>query len=202
MKATAQQQAKQGQQTNTQAELIALSDADTLVGRAHDALTEQTALLEATPLESQFSAVFAALVEAKHDQAERLEERLEALIERQASRLLQTQSDVPGLLVRPAKRTQWQQQIQQQQGLMQRLQGRLETLREIKDGMGIHAPRIEELAARKLRVHEPQLALDWDDMLEAQRLRQALLRKQERESQRLERTARGQGLCLGLSQTR
>lgn len=198
-----EQQARQGQQPNKQTELDAEAQADALVRRVQEALTEQTALLEATPLESQYIAAFAAQVEAKYDQAERIEWRIENLIELQASRLQQTQSSQPGLLALPGTRNKWQQQIQQQQGTMLRLQGRLETVREIKEGMGIHGPRIEELATRKLRAQEPELANDWDDMLEIQRQQQALQRKQEREkNQALEREQRGQGMRLGLSQSR
>jgi BarA-like signal transduction histidine kinase len=201
-----QQQARQGPLPIKQPELDAEVQADALLERAQEAQAEQTALLEATPLESQYSAAFAAQVEAKHDQAERVEDRLENLIELQASRLQQAQSSQPGILALPGARAKWQQKMQQQQSTMQRLQGRLETVREIKEGMGIHGPRIEELATRKLRVQEPELAKDWDDVREAQRQHQALLRKQEQEKkQTLEREQRehlGRGMRLGLSQAR
>jgi hypothetical protein len=185
--------------------LDAVAQADALLERAQEAQAEQTALLEASPLESQYSAAFAAQVEAKHDQAERIEDRLENLIEQQASRLQQTQASQPGLFSRPGARAKWQSQIQQQQSAMQRLHGRLEAVREIKDGMGAHGPRIEELAHRKVRAQEPGLAKDWEEMREAERLHQALLRKQEQEKkQALERERRGEnlgrGLRLGLTQ--
>jgi hypothetical protein len=185
--------------------LDAVAQADALLERAQEAQAEQTALLEASPLESQYSAAFAAQVEAKHDQAERIEDRLENLIEQQASRLQQTQASQPGLFSRPGARAKWQSQIQQQQSAMQRLHGRLEAVREIKDGMGAHGPRIEELAHRKVRAQEPGLAKDWEEMREAERLQQALLRKQEQEKkQALERERRGEnlgrGLRLGLTQ--
>ncbi len=187
--------------------LDAVAQADALLERAQEAQAEQTALLEASPLESQYSAAFAAQVEAKHDQAERIEDRLENLIEQQASRLQQTQASQPGLFSRPGARAKWQSQIQQQQSAMQRLHGRLEAVREIKDGMGAHGPRIEELAHRKVRAQEPGLAKDWEEMREAERLHQALLRKQEQEKkQALERERRGEnlgrGLRLGLTQAR
>ena len=201
-----QQQARQGLQPIKQPGLDAEVQADALLERAQEAQTEQTALLDATPLESQYSAAFAAQVEAKHDQAERVEDRLENLIELQASRLQQAQSSQPGILALPGARAKWQQKMQQQQSTMQRLQGRLETVREIKEGMGIHGPRIEELATRKLRAQEPELAKDLDDLREAQRQHQALLRKQEREEKQvLEREQRehlGRGMRLGLSQAR
>lgn len=183
------------------------SQADGLVERAQVAQEEQTAQLEATPLESQYSAAFAVHVEAKHDQVERIEDRLEGLIERHASRMQQAQTKQPGMLALPGARAKWQQQMQQQQFVMQRLQGRLEVAREIKDGMGVHGPRIEELATRKLRAQEPELAREWDEMREAQRRHVALMRKQGQEKrQQLEREQKtqtvGRGLRLGLSQAR
>ena len=188
---------------NKQAWLDAETQTETLLELVQEAQAEQTALLEATPLESQYNAGFAALVEEKHDQVERIEDKLENLIDLQASRLQQTQARQPGLFALPGARAKWQQQVQQQQNTMQRLHGRLETVREIKEGMGVHNPRIDELAIRKLRTQEPELASEWDDMQEAQRLHQAMQRKQEQEKKQAlehEQLNRG-GLRLGLSQT-
>jgi myosin heavy subunit len=202
------QAAGQKQQLNAdvqsfkQAEIDAETQTNTLLEFAQALQAEQIALLEATPLESQYSASFAALVEEKHDQAERIEDTLENLIDLQVSKLQQTQARQPGLFALPGVRSKWQQIVQQQQNTMQRLHGRLETVREIKEGMGVHNPRIDELAIRKLRAQQPELASEWDDMQEAQRLHQALQRKQEQEKkQALEREqlSRG-GLRLGLSQ--
>ena len=195
-----QQQARA--EPNKQIGRDAETQTDTLLELAQEMQAEQTALLEATPLESQYSASFAALVEEKHDQAERIEDKLENLIDLQVSRLQRTQARQPGLFTLPGARAKWQQQEQQQQNTVQRLHGRLETVREIKEGMGVHGPRIDELAIRKLRAQEPELASEWDDMQEAQRLHQTLQRKQEQEKkQALEREqlSRG-GLRLGLSQ--
>ena len=174
-----QQQARA--EPNKQIGRDAETQTDTLLELAQEMQAEQTALLEATPLESQYSASFAALVEEKHDQAERIEDKLENLIDLQVSRLQQTQARQPGLFALPGARAKWQQQVQQQQNTVQRLHGRLETVREIKEGMGVHGPRIDELAIRKLRAQEPELASEWDDMQEAQRLHQTLQRKQEQE---------------------
>ncbi|MCL6484364.1 MAG: hypothetical protein I4O49_09330 [Janthinobacterium lividum] len=124
------------------------------------------------------------------------------MVESQTSRLQRTQMQQPGLLAFPGTRTQWQQQVQQQQKTMQRLLGRLELVREVRDSMGVHAPRIEELAARKLRLQHPELASDWDALQQAQRLHQ-LLRCQRTESQGFERgqvIQSGRGTRLNLSQ--
>ncbi|WP_033476970.1 IncP plasmid survival protein KfrC family protein [Xanthomonas phaseoli] len=183
--------------------------ADGLLEQAEGAQAEQQAALETSPLASEYSAALAAQIEAKQDQAARIEDRLEGQIEQQESRLMQTEAKQPGLLALPGQRTRWQSQVQQQQALLQRLHTRLESVREIKEGMGVHAPRIEELATRKLRAEQPELAEEWDEMREAARRHQALMRKKEQE--RRQQLARerdgddGQGIGrsrgLSLSQT-
>ena len=154
-------------------------------------------------MDSQYNAALAAQVDAKHDQAERIEDRLENLIEMQASLLEQIQAQQPGFWALPGARQIWQQQMQQQQNTMQKLRGRLEVVREIKEGMGVHSPRIEELAAHKLRLQEPGLTSKWVDMQEAQRRHQALLRKMDQNKKKLliqgESEQVGRGAHLGLS---
>ncbi len=175
---------------------------DNLESRSQEALIEQAALLEASPLELQYSAALALQVQAKHDQVDRIEDRLETLIEQQSSRLQQVQNRQPGLLTLPGARAKWQRQIQQQRTLVQRLEGRLESVREIRDAMSIHGPRIEELAGRKVRAQAPGLAADFDDFQEAQRRHQAKLRQQEKEKRQAQELGLGKGLSLGLSQRR
>lgn len=183
------------------------NEADNLLERAREVQEEQAVAVGISPLESQYTAALAAEVEAKHDQAERIEDRLEHLIEQQASRMQMTQAAQPGLLTLPGTRAKWQATVQQQQASMLRLQGRLELVREIKDGMSIHGPKLDELASRKLRHKEPELAEGWDELREAQRLHQAHLRKLEQEKKHaLEREQRqgvgaGLGRSLGLSQS-
>lgn len=178
------------------------TQADAQLSQATEKLLEQSAMLASAPLESPYSAALAVQVEAKHEQVERIEDRLENLIESQASCLQRTQMQPPGLLAFPGTRTQWQQQVQQQQKTMQRLLCRLELVREVRDSMGVHAPRIEELAARKLRLQHPELASEWDALQQAQRLHQ-LQQRQKTEQQGLERShvlQVGRGTRLGLSQ--
>lgn len=181
--------------------------ADSLLEQAREAQAEQQATLETSPLASEYSAALAAQIGAKQDQAARIEDRLEGLIEQQESRLMQIEAKQPGLLALPGQRARWQSQVQQEQALLLRLHCRLENVREIKEGMGVHAPRIEELATRKLRAEHPELAEGWDEMKEAARRHQALMRKkeQERRQQRARAGDDGQGLGrsrgLSLSQT-
>ena len=46
--------------------------------------------------------------------------------------------------------------------------------------MGVFAPRIEEMATRKMRAAHPEMASDWDAMREAFRIKQTQMRIQEK----------------------
>lgn len=179
---------------------------DALYEDAQELEREQQAMLETAPVEQGYQEALAGYVQAKHDQVERIEDRLENLIEQQQARLQQTFAAQPGLLSRGSTKAAWQAQQMQQQARLQSLHGRLEAVREIKDSMGIHGPRIEELATRKLRAKEPGLANDFDEMQEAQRRHQALLRKQEQEKklkqQQDNQQQLGRGQRLSMSQPR
>jgi hypothetical protein len=183
------------------------SEADELQRQAEDAQGEQQLILETSPLKSQYGAALAAQVEAKHDQVERIESRLEDIIEQQEAKLHQIEAKQPGFLSLPSTKTSWQSQVQQQQALLQRLHNRLDGVREIKDGMGLHGPRIEELATRKLRQAEPDLAEGWDEMRAAQRAHEALMRKKDQEKRlKVEREqaptlSRGQTQSLNLNRS-
>ncbi|CAD7741699.1 hypothetical protein LMG31886_45120 (plasmid) [Xanthomonas hydrangeae] len=176
------------------------ANGEELVEAAQEIQTEQQALLEAAPIEQTYQQSLAVYVQAKHDQVERIEDRLEQLVDRQQARLQQIQSSAPGLLSLPRTKAAWQQQQAQQQARLQTLHSRLDAVREIKEGMGIHSPKIEELATRKMRAENPELAADWDSMREAMRRHQALMRKQEQDkSKKLAQERGGRGLTLGLS---
>jgi hypothetical protein len=178
-------------------------DADRLLQQAQEAQEAQLAQLAAFPLASQYSAALAAQVEATHDQVERIEDKLAALGQQQAARLAQLQAQQPGPWSLPGARAGWQQQVAQRQNRLQQLQRRVESVREIKEGMGLHGPRLEELAARKLRAQEPALAEAWDGAREAARRHQAIQRNDERErKQSMQRAAPEGSRSLGLSQLR
>jgi len=191
----------------TKNQAATLSEANALQQYAEGERTEQQALLETSTVESDYAASLAAHVAAKHDQVERIEVRLEGVIEQQEAKLHQIQAKQPGILSLPGTRATWQAQVQQQQALLQTLQGRLEGVREIKDGMGLHGPRVEELAARKLRHEDPELAEDWEQMRAAQRAHESLKRKNDHERKaKIEReqmaTIGGRSQAQSLSLTR
>lgn len=163
---------------------------------AQTAETEQQAMLGAAPVEQTYHAALASYVEAKHYQVKRLEGRLENMIEQQEARLQQTQARAPGLLSRPGAKRAWQAQQAQQQARLHTLHNRLEAVREIKDGMGIHGPRVEEMATRKMRAENPELASGWDAMREAARKHEVLMRQKEREKERTQTQERGRSQSL------
>ena len=183
---------------------LATRSGNVLYETAQELECEQQVLLESAPLEQSYQETLAGYVHAKHDQVERIEDRLDNLIEQQRARLQQVFAARPGLLSRGSTKAAWQAQQMQQQARLQSLHGRLEAVREIKDSMGIHGPRIEELATRRLRMKEPGLANDFDDMQEAQRRHQALLRKQKQEKklkqQQDNQQQLGRGQRLSMSQ--
>ncbi len=185
---------------------VSAADQDGLYESAQELERQQQALLEAAPVEQSYQETLSTYVQAKHDQVERIEDKIENLIDQQQARLQQTLTNQPGLFSRSGTKAAWQTQQMKQQARLQSLHGRLEAVREIKDGMGIHAPKIEELATRKLRAQEPGLASEFDEMQEAQRRYQAMLRRQEQErKQKLQQEQQqqlGRALRLGLSQQR
>lgn len=157
---------------------------------------EQQAMLEAAPVEQTYEHALALHVQAKHAQVERIEDKLENLIDRQQARLQQTQAGQPGRISLPSTKRAWQSKQAQQRARLQTLNNRLSVVREIKEGMGIHAPRIEEMATRKMRAENPELASDWDAMREANRRHQALMRRQEQEKKQTQAQERSRGQRL------
>lgn len=179
------------------------SEAEELQRSAEILETEQQSLLETSSVESDYQSALAAFVEAKHDQVERIEGRLEDVIGQQEAKLHRIEANRPGFLSLPVTRAGWQSQLEQQQSLLQKLHGRLETVREVKEGMGLHSPKIEELAMRKLRFHERELTQEWDEFRAAQRGHQELMRRREQEqrkqNQRLGEVLGSSSMVLGHS---
>ena len=79
-----------------------------LLERAQEAESQQAALFETTPLESRYNGALAEYVEAKYEQVERLEDRLENLIEQEMANLESCQVHRPaGLFLDLARGEPW-----------------------------------------------------------------------------------------------
>jgi hypothetical protein len=160
---------------------IFIPNEDLLFDEAQFAERDQQALIEASPVERTYQEELVIYVQEKYNQVEHLENQLEILIERLESKLQQSQNNAPGFLSRPGTKNAWKEQQAQQQARLINLHNRLEMVREIKEGMGAHSPKIEEMATRKMRSEHPGLAADWDEMREAGR--KHLLRKSQKEKE-------------------
>lgn len=135
-------------------------------------------------------------IEAKQQQVERIESRLEALIEQQEARLLQTQQSKPGMLAMPSTRNAWRERQEEQRARLQGLHARLERVQSLREGMSTHGPKLEELATRKLRTQNPELAAEWDES-QAQARREQLEQRQAKKKG--QQQAQGRSQTLGLA---
>ncbi|EMS6671206.1 TPA: IncP plasmid survival protein KfrC family protein [Neisseria gonorrhoeae] len=168
-----------------------------LVAKAVAAETEQEELFESRQvIEETFAGVLNTYVLEKTEQVERIEEKLEQLISGQMAKLQALQNARPGMLSMPSKKQTWSANIAVAQSRLNRLHDRLEDVREIRDGMALGVPKIQELAARKLRLEEPDLAKKFDDVQTAVRVHN-LHEKQRKEKEQQKRET---GLTLSLSQ--
>lgn len=168
-----------------------------LVAKAVAAETEQEELFESRlVIEETFAGVLNTYVLEKTEQVERIEEKLEQLISGQMAKLQALQNTRPGMFSMPSKKQAWNANIVVVQSRLNRLHDRLEDVREIRDGMNMGVPRIQELAARKLRMDEPDLAKKFDDVQTAVRVHN-LHEKQRKEKEQQKRES---GLTLSLSQ--
>ena len=113
-------------------------------------------------LEQDYQETLSSYILAKYEQADRIEDRLEHLIDRQQAHLQQKQLSQPGFLSLPATRKAWQAEQARQLTRLNTLRGRLKTVQNIKSGM-----RIEAFATNKMRKENLQLAKDWDAMRQA-----------------------------------
>ena len=70
---------------------------------------------------------------------------------------------------------------------------------EIKEGMGLHSPRIEELATRKMRTQNPELTSKMDAVNMAARQHEIERRMKEKKTQNL---GHGQGKERSLTKSK
>nr|WP_192383870.1 phosphoribosyltransferase [Pseudomonas sp. PDM20]MBD9686823.1 phosphoribosyltransferase [Pseudomonas sp. PDM20] len=157
---------------------------------------QQGSSIETPPVEQVYEALLKGYVEAKHHQVERIESRLENQIERQQSRIQSTLASKPGLFSLPSTKASWDSRQVAQQARLSTLGSRLEFVREIKEGMGIHSPKIEELAARKLREAQPDLAADFDAEQQNKRRRQVAAREGDLAQEQKQDRRHGRGNSL------
>lgn len=167
--------------------------ADTIDTAVIQLKNEQVSLIDSQSVDQQYSTLLMTYIEQKESQAATLEDKIELLLDNQQAALQRHQSHKPGLFSLPRTKADWDLQQQKIYEAIARLQGRLESVREIKDGMSIHGSKIEDLAVKKLRRDEPDLANDFDEMMTAQRTHATVLRQKVTEAKKRD----SQGVSLG-----
>lgn len=154
----------------------------------------------AAEIEKRYDAVFQNYLEAKHEQVERLTDKLEHMIENQQSILTRLENKRPGFLARPSTRQAWSQTVQQQKTKIRRMERRLGRVHEIEEGMTVTGPKLVELASRKIRAHDPELAKSWEGIREELRRQQEKERQAKRDQKKTQKQSRGRAQSRGLSQ--
>ena len=129
----------------------------------------------------------APYAQQKHDQAMRIEKKLESRISQAQRALKQGDEHRPGVFSLPSTRRAWEVTQANRKERIHQLKKRQNTVREIRTGMGASAPRIEELANRKMRAENPKMAARQDAMRRAFRVKQVKAQQQARTERREQR---------------
>ena len=150
-------------------------------GRAESAqargIEADQARLQSQGSGEQYQAALQTYLQANAQRIERIENRLEVLVENQQSTLSELQAHEPGFLASRRAKSEWTASLETAQDRLQSLNNRLSRVEEIKE-------QSAELAEEKLREREPEVARAWDHARQAERNAQ--------EKQRQARTAERQ----------
>ncbi len=130
----------------------------------------------------RYGAALHTYLQANTQRIERIENRLESLIESQQTALGELETQRPGFLASAGTKTAWNASREASQDRLQILQTRLSRLEELRD-------QSAELAEEKMRDREPELASAWDAVRREQRGRQE---EQRRERQTMRQSDRSQ----------
>ena len=132
----------------------------------------------------RYDAALAIYQAANTERIERLESRLETLVENQEAEISERQAHPPGFWAGRQAKAEWSAGIEQAQDRLQTLQRRHERVRQLE-------ARTEELAEDRLRRDEPELTRERDaERLQERREQQARWREQARERQEQQSQAR------------
>ena len=175
------------------AEAVAVGPADDVAraegvqARAIEA--EQARLLDQS-LGERYQASFQTYLRANSQRIERIENRLETLLENQQAALSELEAQRPGFFSPPGVKAAWTVNRDSLQDRQQTLQARLSRVEELRE-------QSAELAEEKMREREPELASAWDAARRTQRGRQEGQRREQQASRQREHTQdRGRELEL------
>ena len=152
-------------------------DAARVEGAQARGIEAEQARLRDQSVGSRYQGALQTYLQANAERIERIEDRLETLIENQQSALGELEAQRPGFFSSTATKAQWAADMEASQDRLQILRGRLSGLEEIKE-------QSAELAEDKMREREPELAREWDAVRRAERSG----REHQRKAAQLERS--------------
>ena len=129
----------------------------------------------------RYQSALHTYLQANAQRIERIEDRLETLIDNQQAALSQLEAQRPGFFASTGTKAAWTVDKEASQDRLQILQGRLARVEELRE-------QSAELAEEKMRGDEPELAGAWDAARRAQRGQQE---EQRRERQVTQEKGRG-----------
>jgi hypothetical protein len=130
----------------------------------------QAELLRAEQLSLQHNSQLAFFAQAKAQQIDILQASLQSAIHSQATKLAAIEQERPAWPASKQARAAWNNQITQAKARLAQLERRFERVGEIAQDAALYADSmLDELAARKLRFHRPDLARQWDALQQQQR---------------------------------
>jgi hypothetical protein len=130
----------------------------------------QAELLRAEQLSLQHNSQLAFYAQAKAQQIHNLQASLQIAIHSQAAKLAAIEQERPAWPATKQARAAWNNQVAQAKARLAQLERRSERVGEIPQDAGLYADSmLDELAARKLRFHHPELARQWDALQQQQR---------------------------------
>jgi hypothetical protein len=148
----------------------ALNEASEAIDRDIPNTAAEAELLRAEQLSLQHNAQLAFYAQAKAQQIDALQAALQTALHNQAAKLAAIEHHAPAWPANRQARSTWQNQLAQAKIRLAQLERRSERVGEIASCAGLYADSLlDELAARKLRFRDPDLARRWDALQQQQR---------------------------------
>lgn len=135
-------------------------------------------------IENQYTDSLSSIINEKNEQVKRLEAKLSKLITDTNSQIGRLQSNKPGIFSLPGKKKEWANKISQQKHIVAIAIQRLELVHEIRDDMGLHSSKIEDMAKKKLYYRDPHLVKKYRGVVQNENERRIAESKKKKEQER------------------
>lgn len=135
-------------------------------------------------IENQYTDSLSSIINEKNEQVKRLETKLSKLITEANSQIGRLQSSKPGIFSLPVKKKEWDNKINQQKNIVTVATQRLELVHEIRDDMGLHSSKIEDMAKKKLYYRDPHLVKKYRGVVQNENERRIAESKKKEEQKR------------------